>query len=147
MERFEKNHDHINGSDWELIYAQTERWKDESSFFEEEFQFLHNLIGGYLVWLSHEDNLNQAKGLVERLNSLSGQNRALGRRITGQLIALEELQNGSFTGDEPKVKNDATAIQAILEDFVKEFRDLKKEIHHLTKIVSKTEKFNSFIKK
>ena len=92
MERFEKNHDHINGSDWELIYAQTERWKDESSFFEEEFQFLHNLIGGYLVWLSHEDNLNQAKGLVERLNSLSGQNRALGRRITGQLIALEELQ-------------------------------------------------------
>ena len=82
-----------------------------------------------------------------RRASLANQNRALGRRITGQLIALEELQNGSFTGDEPKVKNDATAIQAILEDFVKEFRDLKKEIHHLTKIVSKTEKFNSLIKK
>ncbi|MAU17077.1 MAG: hypothetical protein CMH48_10310 [Muricauda sp.] len=142
MKTYKENHKHTNDFDWEVMYVQTEHWKDESSFFDEEFQFLHNLIGGFLVWLSSEEDLHQAKSLVERLNTLSNQNRALARRITGQMIALEELQNGSFTGDELKVKNDAVAIRATLDEFITDFRSLKKEIHYLTKILSKTEKLN-----
>jgi len=55
---------------WEKMYMRAEDWQQDLAFFKEEFGFLHNLIGGYIVWVGNEDDMPQIQTVVKRLNKL-----------------------------------------------------------------------------
>tara|TARA_R110002049_G_scaffold298365_2_gene488043 strand:- start:1699 stop:2148 length:450 start_codon:yes stop_codon:yes gene_type:complete len=134
------------GQIWEKIYINTEQWQAEMEFLRDEFGFLHNLIGGYMVWLGKEEIMPQIQALVQRLNDLQQVRAELNQRVTKQMISLEELLNESFEGNQQQVTNEDAALGKLLKGFIIDIRALKKEIHTVTKMVANSKKIKQLKK-
>jgi hypothetical protein len=125
---------------WKAMYIRAEEWQRDLDFLKDEFGFLHNLIGGYLVWLEKEDSLPKIQGLIKRLNELQNFQAGLTKKITMQLITLEELLNNSFKGKTRQVKNEDITLNKLMKSHTNNFRALKKEVYVITKEVGNIEK-------
>tara|TARA_R110000868_G_scaffold216234_1_gene466341 strand:- start:709 stop:1137 length:429 start_codon:yes stop_codon:yes gene_type:complete len=135
-----KGNSELVGQIWEKIYINTEQWQAEVEFLKDEFGFLHNLIGGYIVWLGKEEIMPQIQTLVQRLNDIQRVRAELNQKLTKQMVSLEELLNKSFEGSQEDVKNEDVALNKLLKDFTSDIRSLKKEIHTVTKMVVNSKK-------
>mgnify|MGYP003625947911 FL=1 len=135
-----KGNSELVGQIWEKIYINTEQWQAEVEFLKDEFGFLHNLIGGYIVWLGKEEIMPQIQTLVQRLNDIQRVRAELNQKLTKQMVSLEELLNKSFEGSQQDVKNEDVALNKLLKDFTSDIRSLKKEIHTVTKMVVNSKK-------
>jgi hypothetical protein len=131
---------------WEKMYMHTEEWQHDLAFFKDEFWFLHNLIGGYVVWVGNEDDMAQIQTIVKRLNKLQDVRGELNQKLTKQMVALEELLNKSHKEPQWQVKEENIVLSKLLKDFTKDIRALKKDIHTITKIVTDSKKFKQLKK-
>ena len=131
---------------WEKMYMRAEDWQQDLAFFKEEFGFLHNLIGGYIVWVGNEDDMPQIQTVVKRLNKLQDVQGDLNQKLTRQMVTLEELLNKSYKGSQWQVKEENAELSKLLKDFTKDIRALKKDIHTVTKIVTDSKKFRQLKK-
>jgi hypothetical protein len=88
----------------------------------------------------------QIQTIVKRLNKLQDVRGELNKKLTKQMVALEELLNKSHKEPQWQVKEENIVLSKLLKDFTKDIRALKKDIHTITKIVTDSKKFKQLKK-
>lgn len=117
------------------MYARTEHWISDDEFFEDEFNFLINLMDKYFigsVLAGNEENNDKVKDIANRflkLNETREHIATLNKENLSYLVGL--LQNRELF-DPEECRDRQSDLVSDHVDFLKKSRSLKKEIFQVS---------------
>ena len=120
--RIRPKDNYINEASWEQLYVLTEHWKSDLVFYHKDLRFLHLLIDKYFMWISNKENIDMVYDIEMNLLEVDKQCALLLAKVNSQLHHLAEL------------------VDDEMADFVKVFRNNRKEIFKVTEYMIDKEK-------
>ncbi|EPR72330.1 hypothetical protein ADIWIN_2500 [Winogradskyella psychrotolerans RS-3] len=141
---------YIHEANWEQLYVLTEHWKSDILFYKDDLRFLHHLIDNYFLWLSKRENIDLVQEIEVKLLLVDKQSDALVERLDKHLHHLAELIDDPFVFVADTFRNEHELLEDDLAQFVKDFRNNRKEVFLLTEHIIKRggliRQFNSISK-
>ena len=135
----------INESDWQGLHTLSLHWKSDLAFYMDELRFLRKLIDKYFVWLMEDESVKSTQDLLNRLTKIHYRAEDIVSSIEKHVKHI--VKEMKF----PLVKNDSTfrkehaELENLVTTFLKDFRQLKKEVFELTENVMVEEKIKHLI--
>jgi hypothetical protein len=123
---------YIHEASWEQLYVLTEHWKSDLSFYKDDLRFLHHLIDSYFMVLSKRENIDRVVEIEVKLLQVDKQCDMLLERLDKHLHHLAALVEDPFTFVSDTFRKEHELLEDDLAQFVKDFRDNRKEIFSIT---------------
>lgn len=143
--RLRPKSDYLHTASWESLYVLGEHWKSDIQFYKDELRFLTDLIAKYFIWMTREENIADVKKLSADLIHLTDEYKSLGERVDHNLHQLSLLMENAFSQDEQQFRNEHEKLEDDLEEDIKKFRVLKKEIFEFTEHVIDSERIQHLL--
>ncbi|RED43675.1 hypothetical protein DFQ10_105275 [Winogradskyella eximia] len=138
--RIRPKDNYINEASWEQLYVLTEHWKSDLVFYHKDLRFLHLLIDKYFMWISNKENIDMVYDIEMNLLEVDKQCALLLAKVNSHLHHLAELVDDPLTYVSPKFREEHQLIEDEMADFVKVFRNNRKEIFKVTEYMIDKEK-------
>jgi hypothetical protein len=140
METIEKKHGNIQvkETDWQHLFVIAENWQSDLNFFTDEIKFLKGLFSTYILHLL--ERKNNAVKLVDRLNKLDREIQRIKRVTSSHIRHLADHFSSPFVLSDPAYVEEHVHLEKNVQDLMKEFRNLKKELYQEMEAVLKDEK-------
>ena len=122
----------IQEATWEQLYVLTGHWKSDILFYQEDLKFLHHLIDKYFLYLSKKENIDLVLEIEVNLLIVEKQCDALLERISKHLHHLSALVDDPFTYVSDKFRDEHELLEDDLSQFLKDFRQNRKEVFAIT---------------
>lgn len=116
----------------EQLYIIAEHWKSDLDFFTDEINFLKRLINKYFIWLTQEENARNLHKVHEKLMVSERFKNDLLKVIALHREHLGNMMENPFSCDEQMIKEQHIRIEEDMTDFVKSFKNIKKELYQTT---------------
>jgi hypothetical protein len=130
---------------WEELYFVAKHWRSDLDFYKDELRFLHNLIAKYLIWITKKENLKRVGDIRQKEHHLTLRAEELYQKVSSHLEMAVNIVNGG----EKAVKKEFFTTHAELEieiaDFVKSFRESRKEVFIVTEYVLDSEELRNIL--
>ncbi|MGB5647623.1 hypothetical protein [Muriicola sp.] len=130
---------------WEGLYFVAKHWRSDLEFYKDELRFLHNLIAKYLIWITKKENLESVAAIRQKEHQLSLRTEELYQKVSSHL----EMAVTIVEGGDAAVKKEFFVTHAELEteiaDFVKTFRESRKEVFTVTEYVMDSEELRNIL--
>ncbi|WP_333820744.1 hypothetical protein [Ohtaekwangia sp.] len=127
-------------SEWESMFKLAERWESDVKFFEDEINFLNELLARYTMWPIDDAGMENTRHSIDELLRLARQRDAIAKRIEIHFTHLTDLVQNPFSHDEQRCKDEHAKIGANVADLVQQFREVKRKVFALTEHVMNIEK-------
>lgn len=138
--RYRPKDKYIQDAEWDKLYVLTEHWKSDMMFYADDLRFLNHLIEKYFLWISNKENIDVIQEIEVNLLKIDKQCALLLENVNKHLHHLKELINDPFVYVSDKFRDEHELLEDDLAQFVKEFRNNRKEIFKITKYIVKQEK-------
>lgn len=128
-------------ANWEQLYLLTKHWESDLKFFRDDLNFLNKLIDKYFIWIDSEESINEVSRIRSELQEIRSRCEDLlhkTQKHRAQLGVMMEKENDDsriFRLEHEHLENEVT-------DFVKSFRNNRKEIFKITEYLKDTEDFS-----
>lgn len=119
----------------ESMYTLSEHWRSDLDFFRDERNFLRKLVDRYILWLTDDNNIADARGVFSRLVQLEARRLSIEKQVAAHLSRLTDLLQNPFAHDHQESRDDHRKIEDAIAEFTNLFRDLKKDVFVLTEKV------------
>lgn len=115
------------------MYIRTAHWISDYEFFEDEINFLTNLMDKYFVGavLSDADKNEQLKGVVNRLLKLDASRKSIAELNRENLTYLARLIQNKEIFDPEECRDRQSDLETDQIDFLRKYRSVKKEVFQL----------------
>ncbi len=125
---------------WAALFVLAEHWQSDVLFFTDELRFLRSLVDKYFLWLIDENHIAATKKMAIKLGKTEKGRSLLDQSVRNHLKHLANLIENPFAHDAQSCKDEHAKLEAWLAEFSKEFREVKREIFHLTEQVMESKK-------
>ncbi len=132
-------------ANWEELYVLTEHWKSDLEFYKDDLRFLHRLINKYFIWITEEENLDMVRSLEISLVKMDRSCKDLLSKIGKHLIQLGKLVENSDDEQSRVFRIEHEHLEDEIADFVKCFRENRKEVFTITEHVIDSEKLQHLL--
>lgn len=130
--------------DVQTLYLITEYWQSDLQFFKDELQFLRSLVDKYFAHFIEHENIEKTKQLADKLIHIEKDRSALEQRVNGHLKQLAGEIKG--TPDSKDYEDAHAKLETDTVDFLKRFREVKKEVFSHTEHIMESEKAKHLLK-
>jgi len=115
------------------MYVRTEHWISDYEFFEDEVNFLINLMDKYFVGaiLSDAGKNENLKGVVDRLLQLEESRKNIAALNKENLTYLARLIQNKEIFDPEECRDRQSDLESDHLDFLRRYRSIKKEVFRL----------------
>ncbi|WP_299107635.1 hypothetical protein [uncultured Winogradskyella sp.] len=137
--RYRPKDKYIQQADWQKLYVLTDHWKSDLLFYNDDLRFLHHLIDKYFLWISKKENIDMVEEIEVNLLKIDKQCALLSERVNTHLHHLKELIDNPFVFVSEKFRDEHELLEDDLAQFLKDFRDNRKEIFKITEYIVKRE--------
>ena len=145
--RIRPKSNYLHQAGWQELYVLTKHWHSDMKFYEEEINFLRDLVDRYFIWLIRDENIRQVQSTAARLLKAEGQHKEIVKKIDKHLIHLEELMENSFAHDEQKFRDEHAELEDEMTVFLKDFNMVKREVFAIIGHVMEAEKLQHLLMK
>jgi len=137
--RIRPKSDYLHHASWQQLYALTKHWQSDLKFYSNEADFFRHLAGNKLIWLEKDQNIEAIRIIGNRLTKASLDISKLDEQLQKHLQHLGEFTNHPNTQGAEAFRQEHSTLEDHFTEFVKSFRELKKEIFNLVEQVTETE--------
>ncbi|GAA0190920.1 hypothetical protein GCM10009122_52970 [Fulvivirga kasyanovii] len=130
--------------DVQALYLITEYWQSDLQFFKDELQFLRSLLDKYFAHFIERENIDKTKQLADKLIHIEKDRGALEQRVSEHLKLLAGEVKG--TSDGKSYEGSHARLETDTIDFLKRFREVKKEVFSHTEHIMESEKAKHLLK-
>jgi hypothetical protein len=143
--RYRPNNNYIHEADWQQLYVLTEHWKNDFEFYRDDLRFLQNLIDKYFVWMTKKENLDEVREIEIDLLETTRNCDDLLVRINKHLTHLADLIDDPYKYDSHKFRTEHEKMEDDIVNFVKSFRQNRKDVFAITEYVLDSEKLTDLL--
>jgi hypothetical protein len=136
---------YLLNAQWQELHVLTTHWQSDLNFFGDELRFINLLVDKYFKTLIDDQHIGKTKGIAVRLGEIESSYGSLTKRVTEHLRHIESLMVDPFAHDESAFRDEHGLLEDDLAAFVKSFRDVKRQLFHLTEEIARTEKAKHMI--
>lgn len=127
------------------LYILTKHWKSDLEFYKNDLRFLHNLVDKYLIWITKKENLELVNTIKKKELDLGLQCDNLLKEISKHLNeGAKIIENPQGSGWE-NFKNDHLSLENNIAQFIKEFRENRKEVFKVTEYIMDSEELGRIL--
>ncbi|MEK6152280.1 hypothetical protein WIW50_03430 [Flavobacteriaceae bacterium 3-367] len=130
---------YIQQAPWDELYVLTQHWKSDLEFYRDDLRFLHHLIDKYFMWITEKENLDLVKEIKKNLFTTGKQSKDLLAKVGKHLIQLGQLVENPNSGEAAIFKMEHEHLEDEIADFVKSFRQNRKEVFAITEYIIDSE--------
>jgi hypothetical protein len=131
--------DFLKDGPWNELYILTEHWRSDLQFYHDDLRFLHHLIDKYFMWIAKSENLDLVKELKKGLFNLNTNCNDLLEMVKKHRNQLGYLVEDPNKGDAGIIKTEHEHLEEEFANFVKSFRQNRKEVFAITEYVIDSE--------
>jgi len=131
--------DFLKDGPWNELYILTEHWRSDLQFYHDDLRFLHHLIDKYFMWIAKSENLDLVKELKKGLFNLNTNCNDLLEKVKKHRNQLGYLVEDPNKGDAGIIKTEHEHLEEEFANFVKSFRQNRKEVFAITEYVIDSE--------
>lgn len=128
------------------IYHLCKFWKSELEFSSDELGFLRDLVNKNFSLLIAEEKASYLQQLITKLAHLENVKDALLKKLNDHLLFSEQLINDRSSHDEAEFRAVHKQLDDDINNFMKDFRAVKKELFNITGHVLAHEKLQHLLK-
>jgi hypothetical protein len=121
------------------LYILTKHWKSDLEFYKNDLRFLHNLVDKYLIWITKKENLELVNTIRKKEFDLGLQCDNLLEEIKKHLNEGALIIKNSKGSNLENFKNNHLSLENNIAQFIKEFRENRKEVFKVTEYIMDTE--------
>jgi hypothetical protein len=132
-------------AEWKRLFIITEHWRSDLKFFADELQFLRTLLDKYFLKLIKTENIESTQATVTKLTKLENRRHVFEQKLDRHFSHMTNLIENPFPHDAQMYRDEHAKLEFGMAEFVKDFRELKKEIFQLAKEVMDAEKTNHLL--
>jgi len=129
------------------MYVRTEHWISDYEFFEDEVNFLINLMDKYFVGavLSDGDKNERLKEVVTRLLKLDESRKSIAALNKENLRYLAQLIQNKEIFDPEECRDRQSDLESDHIDFLRKYRSIKKEVFQLAELLLQSSRAKKLI--
>ncbi|MGI9550235.1 MAG: hypothetical protein ACR2MT_03470 [Aurantibacter sp.] len=135
----DKELEFLKDGPWKELYILTEHWRSDLQFYHDDLRFLHHLIDKYFMWIAKTENLDLVRELKKGLFDLNKKSNDLLEKVNKHLIQLGHVVDDPNIGDAGIIKTEHEHLEEEFADFIKSFRQNRKEVFAITEYVIDSE--------
>ncbi|SHJ34553.1 hypothetical protein [Pseudozobellia thermophila] len=143
--KFDKDLEFLKDGPWDELSALTSHWKSDLEFYRDDLRFLHHLTDKYFMWITKQENLDMVKELKQGLFELGTMCTDLLAKVNKHLVQLGRLVENPNEADAGIIKTEHEHLEGEMSQFVKAFRDNRKEVFAITEYVVDSEQLASIM--
>lgn len=128
---------------WEQLYFLANHWKSDLEFFRDDLRFLHLLMDRHILWVTLPESSERVKEVESKLLSLKKQCRQLLKKTGKHTSLLARLLEQSPEADRQAVKDIHAQLETEFANFVKNFREIRKETFKVSEYIMDSESLTS----
>lgn len=132
---------YILEANWKELYILTKHWKSDLLFYRDDLNFLNNLIDKYLIWISNKKDSEAVRNIDNSILETAKKCTDLLGRVDTHLANLANLMEDPFKYDSHQFRVEHQHLEDDITNFVKYFRDNRKEVFEVTKLVIESDEF------
>lgn len=122
------------------LYVVAEYWQSDLKFFDNELRFLRSLIDKYYPQFVDNKNINKTSEIAARLTQIDKNREELGQKVNGH---LKQMTNSvKFQSGKSDYRETHGKLETATAEFLKKFREVKKQVFELTENIMESEKGN-----
>jgi hypothetical protein len=128
---------------WYEAYILVNHWKSDLGFYREDITFLQQLIEKYLIWITKKENLERVADIRKKGHELAVAAETLHGKISDHLsLIVDILEERKYLSRE-EFLNLHGHLETELSEFVKDFRNKRKEVFKVTEYVMDSEELQN----
>lgn len=124
---------------WQKFYILTEHWQSDLQFYKDDLRFLHHLVDKYLIWITKKENLDLVNDLKNKLFEIRKKCTTLIEKITKHRNKIAQLLQDPVGYNAQAQLGVHGMLEKEFADFIKAFRDNRKEVFKITEYVIDSE--------
>lgn len=137
----ERTHRYIEWISPDDMHSETVQWLSELKFVRDEQYFLNSLVKHYTPQLAEHKNYEESKAIVSAILDAENEVKVLIKEIQVHENQLEIMIDDI---DQPKMeqayKETHKELMIRMQEYLEEYRDLKKRLFNLVAEIMKSEK-------
>lgn len=126
---------------WEELYVLTKHWQSDLLFYKDDLKFLDHLIDKYIIWISKKEHSEAVRDIEKSIVETTKKCTDLLQRVDTHLTNLANLIEDSFKYDSHQFRGEHQQLEDDITNFVKDFRDNRKEVFEVTSLVVESDDF------
>ncbi len=137
----------IQKNGWQELYILTGHWKSDLEFYKEDLGFLRQIINKYIIWITKKENLQRVMEIEMALHEVDKKCGGLLAQIEGHRTDLGHFIENP---EQDQATNLSTAhghLEKVMADFVKSFRENRREVFNITAFVIDSEQLSNVIER
>ena len=132
---------------WTHLHALSRHWLSDLEFYEDELAFFRILIDKHLELFIDAKNIVQTRTMVAHVQNLEKRRVTSEQKIRKHLTHIAALTENPFVQNAQTFKNEHEALETEFLDFVKQYRNVKREVFKLTEQIVRTGAATKLIEK
>lgn len=130
---------------WEELYALTQHWRSDLEFYSEDIDFLNRLVDKYFIWINDERNIASVREIQDNLRRIRIKCRDLLDKTQKHLNQIGSLIEEE-SADSRIFRLEHEHLEGEIADFVKAFRENRREVFKITEYIVENEQLSDFLK-
>ena len=143
--KYSQEIDFLKNGPWDEFYVLTEHWESDLKFYRDDLRFLHHLIDKYFIWLIEKENIKLVKELKQGVLKLKTKGKDLLDKAGKHRIQIGHLVVDSNRADAGIIKTEHEHLEEEMAQFVKLFRENRKEVFRITEYIIDSEKLGNIL--
>jgi hypothetical protein len=135
------NGSYIFDANWEELYILDKHWKSDLLFYKDDLKFLDHLIDKYFIWISKKEDSDAVRKIDNSILETAKKCNDLLKRVEKHLMHLANLIEDPFKYDSHQFRTEHQRLEDNITDFVKIFRENRKEVFEVTSLVVESDDF------
>ncbi|OGS69746.1 MAG: hypothetical protein A3F91_08420 [Flavobacteria bacterium RIFCSPLOWO2_12_FULL_35_11] len=135
------NGNYIFDANWKELYVLTKHWKSDLLFYKDDLKFLDHLIDKYFIWISKKEDSDAVRSIEKSIVKTDKICANLLKRTEKHLTHLAGLMEDPFKYDSHQFRTEHQQLEDDITNFVKTFRDNRKEVFEVTSLVVESDDF------
>jgi uncharacterized lipoprotein YmbA len=136
---------YIHESNWEELYILTKHWKSDLQFYKEDLRFLRTLIGKYIIWITQKEHLDMVRITEIELVKMKNCYQDLLQKVNSHLKQLATMVEEGNKDESRLFRIEHEHLEDEIAEFVKAFRNNRKETFQITEYILDVEKISSVL--
>jgi len=136
----------IQEANWQELYVLTQHWKKDLEFYKDDLRFLLGLIDKYFIWITENENLDSVRKIGRNLLKISEKSEDLLEKVNKHILQLGKLVERPDKVESRIFRLEHEHLEDEIADFVKSYRENRKEVFTITEYVVDNEKLVHLLK-
>ena len=126
-------------------YVLSEHWKSDFDFYRDECQFLSSLINKYFVYLLQDRALSEIQKLAARLSETTQAREDITKSVSNYMADIKSYIVLEKATHIKEIKSKHAKLEKDISNFVKSFKELKKDVFLVTEEIMQSEKVKKLV--